>query len=96
MATTRTTRDLLDDILHALDAQEQTMITVSIESRRYGKAFTVIEGLEHRNDVKDILKALKQGLATGGSAKAGRIELQGDHRRRAIAILAEHGLLVVS
>ena len=67
---------------------------MSVESRRYGNAVTVIDGLDGRTATKDILRALKQGLATGGSAKEGRIELQGDHRRRAVAILAEHGITV--
>lgn len=87
-------RNPLDDILRELDAQEETRVTVTIESRRYGKAVTVIEGLEGRSDAADLLRALKQGLATGGSAKEGRIELQGHHRRRAMAILANHGLNV--
>ena len=91
--TTKTTADVLDDILRALDSEDAT-VTISVESRRYGKAVTVIEGLDGRTDVTDLLKALKRGLATGGAAKDGRIELQGDHRRRAAAILAEHGLTI--
>ena len=87
-------RNPLDDILRELDAQEETRVTVTIESRRYGKAVTVIEGLEGRSDAEDLLRALKRGLATGGSSKDGRIELQGDHRRRAVGILASHGVLV--
>lgn len=94
MATNHPTHDPLDDILRQLDAQVDTTVTVSVESRRYGKAVTVIEGLDGRTDTKDLLRALKQGLATGGAAKDGRIELQGDHRQRAIAILAEHGITV--
>ena len=93
--TTKTTRDVLDDILRTLDA-EDAIVTISVESRRYGKAVTVIDGLEGRTDVLDLLKALKRGLATGGSAKGGRIELQGDHRRRAADILAEQGLTVAT
>lgn len=84
----------LDDVLRELDAHDEATATVKTESRRYGKAVTVIEGLDGRRDLQDLLKDLKQRLATGGAAKDGRIELQGDHRRRAPAILAEHGILV--
>jgi translation initiation factor 1 len=84
----------LDDILRELDARDETLATVATESRRYGKAVTVIGGLHGRRDLQDLLKDLKQRLATGGAAKDGRIELQGDHRRRATAILAAHGIQV--
>lgn len=53
---------------------------------------TIVDGLGGRTDLSDILKALKQQLATGGSAKDGVIELQGDHRKRATAILASRGI----
>ena len=92
--TATSPRSAFDDVLRALDAQEHTTVTVSVESRRYGKPVTVIDGLGDRTDTKDILRALRQGLATGGSAREGRVELQGDHRRRAVAILAEHGIAV--
>jgi translation initiation factor 1 len=89
---TTTPSNPLDDLLRDLDAQEEATAVVSTESRRYGKAVTVIEGLDDRRDLHDLLKDLKQSLATGGAAKDGRIELQGDHRRRVLAILAEHGI----
>lgn len=92
--TTPSIRNPLDDVLRELDAQEETRVTVTIESRRYGKAVTVIEGLEGRRDIEDLLRALKQGLAAGGSARDGRIEMQGDHRRRAVGILASQGVAV--
>jgi translation initiation factor 1 len=91
---TTTAPNPLDGILRELDAHEDASATVTTESRRYGKYVTVIEGLEGRRDLQDLLKDLKQRLATGGAAKAGRIELQGDHRRRAIAILNAHGVQV--
>lgn len=67
--TTIDSANPLDDILRDLDAHEQPAATVVIESRRYGKAVTVIEGLDDRGDVQDLLKALKHGLATGGAIK---------------------------
>ena len=91
-ATDPKIRNPLDEILRELDAHEATKVTVAVESRRYGKAVTVIEGLEARSDAPELLKALKQRLATGGAVKDGRIELQGDHRRRSIEILAIYGI----
>lgn len=92
MATTPS--DPHDDLLRDLDARRGATARVTTETRRYGKAVTVIEGLDDRSHVHGLLKDLKQRLATGGSAKEGRIELQGDHRRRAMAILASHGIRV--
>lgn len=90
------TRSTLDDILRDLDAQEEAAAKVTVESRRYGRAVTVVEGLEGRGDLQELLRDLKQRLATGGWAKDGRIELQGDHRRRAVAILVAHGIRVTA
>lgn len=81
-----------DDILRELDAEAGAKVHVLVESRRYGKVVTIVDGLEGRTDLAGILRALKQQLATGGSAKNGVIELQGDHRTRAAAILASRGI----
>lgn len=83
-----------DDVLRQLDSDASAKVHVLVESRRYGKAVTIVDGLEGRTDLPDILKALKQHLATGGSAKNGVIELQGDHRRRATALLTARGIEV--
>jgi translation initiation factor 1 len=41
--------------------------------------------------LKKLAKELKSKLATGGTVKNGRIELQGDHRERVKELLAEMG-----
>ena len=53
-------------------AREQQSVRISIDSRRYGKTVTVLDG-------------------TGGTCKDGRIELQGDHKKKVKAVLEEMG-----
>ncbi len=69
-------------------------LTVSMETRRYGKAMTVITGFEDDKLAEKTAKELKRALATGGSAKQGRVELQGDHADRVREHLEEKGYLV--
>lgn len=60
---------------------------------RKGKSMTVIEGLSvNPQHLADIAKRLKQNLGTGGTAKQGRIEIQGDFRQKVAALLAEMGI----
>ena len=59
---------------------------------RKGKSMTVIEGLSvNPQHLSDIAKQLKQHLGTGGTAKKGRIEIQGDHRKKVVEKLLELG-----
>ncbi|RME31730.1 translation initiation factor [Candidatus Woesearchaeota archaeon] len=63
-------------------AQEGQRITVALESRKFGKKYTVIRGInEHDVDTKDLAKKLKSRLACGGTGRNGVVELQGDHLR---------------
>ena len=65
-------------------AKEGQEITVKIEKRKFGKAYTVITGFnETEVNVKDIAKKLKNKFACGGTGKDGAVELQGDHMRNA-------------
>ena len=57
-------------------------IQISTDKKRYGKIVTIGSGFENNVDVKKIAKALKNGLACGGTAKDGIIELQGDHTKK--------------
>ena len=64
-------------------AKETQKIKVKTEKRRFGKLMTVIEGINSKEiDVKEITKKLKSKFACGGTAKGGKIELQGDHKSR--------------
>jgi translation initiation factor 1 len=61
--------------------KEETRIVVRLETRRFSKTTTMIEGLDPKiNDIHAMTKELKSRLACGGTAKDGFILLQGDHR----------------
>ncbi|WP_251950541.1 stress response translation initiation inhibitor YciH [Thermococcus argininiproducens] len=72
--------------------KEQQRIRIYIEKARYGKLKTIIEGIDEKEfNLDEIAKKLKAKLACGGTAKNGRIELQGDHREKVKRLLAELG-----
>lgn len=61
-------------------AKENQEIKISIVKKKFGKKNTVVEGIDTKQiDLKDLGKKLKNLLACGGTAKGGKIELQGDH-----------------
>jgi len=64
-------------------------VHLSLETKgRRGKAVTLISGLQHNPaTMKDIARKLKEHCGTGGTVKERTIELQGDQRERAKAIL---------
>ncbi|MBR9682965.1 translation initiation factor [Candidatus Woesearchaeota archaeon] len=72
-------------------AREQQKIEVKIEKRKFGKKYTVIRGIGKEANLNDIAKKLKTKFACGGTAKLGRIELQGDHKNRIKPFLVELG-----
>ena len=63
-------------------AKECQQITVRIVKKKFGKKYTIVVGInEHEIDLKDLAKSLKSKFACGGTAKAGVVELQGDHTK---------------
>lgn len=75
-------------------AKESQKITVVLDKKKFGKTYTVINGInEHEVDIKDVAKKLKNKFACGGTAKEGMIELQGDHRRNAKEELVKLGFV---
>jgi translation initiation factor 1 len=61
--------------------KDSNQIIVRLETRRFKKKGTMIEGLDPKlNDLDSVLKELKSKYACGGTAKDGYIFLQGDHR----------------
>ena len=74
-----------------LAREEQTSIRVYIEKRKWGREVTVIAGLSKDIDLKSITKRLKKKLATGGTTKDGRIELQGNFLHLVASILVDEG-----
>ena len=69
----------IDDIVRELD-REDTNVVISKEIKKFNKPTTVVRGLERRKDVQLIARELKIKLGTGGTYKAGKLILQGDHR----------------
>ncbi len=72
-------------------AREQQKITVKTEKRKFGKKYTIVNGIKKEVNIDDILKKLKSKFACGGTAKAGQIELQGDHKSRIKPVLVNLG-----
>ena len=73
-------------------AREQQTVRISVDSRRYGKMVTVIDGIDENDiDIADLAKQLKNKCAAGGTYKDGRIELQGDHKKKVKLVLEEMG-----
>ncbi|CAA9478823.1 MAG: Translation initiation factor SUI1-related protein [uncultured Solirubrobacteraceae bacterium] len=63
---------------------------------RRGKAVTTISDVPLGDDgLRELAGRLKKRCGVGGSAKDGRIELQGDHRDTVVALLRADGYDVV-
>jgi len=76
-------------------AKEQQKIRILTDTRRYGKVVTVVDGIDSTDiDLDDLARKLKTRCAAGGTAKDGRIELQGEHRRKVKEVLEEMGFSV--
>ncbi len=63
-------------------AKESQRIEIYLEKRKFNKFATIINGIDSK-EIKliDVAKMLKNDLATGGTAKDGKIELLGNHIR---------------
>ena len=73
-------------------AKESQKITVKLVKKKFNKVSTIIEGIDEKEiNLKDLAKRLKSQFACGGTAKEGRIELQGDHKQKVKEILIQSG-----
>lgn len=76
-------------------AREQQLITISSQKRRYGKVVTIVEGVNENDiNIEDLARTLKTKCAAGGTVKEGRIELQGEHRKKVEQVMKEIGFQV--
>lgn len=74
-------------------SREQQRVRVKLESRKWGRIMTVIEGLDgSKKDLTDIASKLKAACACGGGLKNGVILLQGDHREKVREVLISLGV----
>jgi translation initiation factor 1 len=81
----------LPDELWETITKETQQIVVRTERRRWGKYVTIVEGFDKSVDGKKLAKQLKQKLACGGTFKQGRVELQGNHKKKVGALLVAIG-----
>ena len=72
-------------------AKGEQKIKIATEKRRYGKITTLVFGFDKTIDLKATAKALKEGLACGGTIRNQTIELQGNHRKQVRTILVKIG-----
>lgn len=76
-------------------AKETQQVKVYTDKRRYGKTVTIVEGIDGVDiDMHELARKLKTKCASGGTVKDGRIELQGDHKKKVQDSLEELGFKV--
>lgn len=73
-------------------SMEQQVVKVRLETRKWNKPATVIQGVDAKSvDLQDLAAKLKTVCACGGTAKDNLIMLQGDHRDKVKKILVGFG-----
>jgi translation initiation factor 1 len=68
--------------------KEQQRIRVRLETRKWGKAVTIVDGI---TELSRLAQKLKSFCACGGTAKNEEIILQGDHRDKVRTYLIRQG-----
>jgi translation initiation factor 1 len=72
--------------------KEQQRIRIRLETRKFGRPSTIIDGIDDRNsNLANVAQKLKSHCACGGTSKNGLIMLQGDHRDKVRDYLIEIG-----
>jgi translation initiation factor 1 len=60
---------------------------------RGGKVVSVVENLPgHPAAIEEVARTLKARCGAGGAVRGRTVEIQGDHRDRIVAVLAERGI----
>jgi len=76
-------------------SKEQQRIRIRLESRKWGKKYTIIDGIDSKElKLNKLAATLKSKCACGGSAKNEQILLQGDHRAVVKGVLIDMGFPV--
>lgn len=77
------------------EPSKQTIRVAIDKKRRAGKTVTLVTGFQHTAESLAVLaQTLKKKCGTGGTAKDGEIEIQGDHLARVRAELEKLGYRV--
>jgi translation initiation factor 1 len=71
--------------------KEQQRIRIRLETRKFGRPTTIIDGMDDNSNLASIAQKLKGFCACGGTSKNGQIMLQGDHRERVREYLIKTG-----
>jgi len=71
--------------------KEQQRIRIRLETRKFGRPTTIIDGIDDNSNLASIAQKLKSFCACGGTSKNGQIMLQGDHRERVREYLVKIG-----
>jgi translation initiation factor 1 len=73
-------------------SKEQQRIRIRLETRKWGKKYTVIDGIDSKEmKLNKLATTLKHKCACGGTAKNEQILLMGDHREVVKEILVGLG-----
>ncbi|MEM2335267.1 MAG: translation initiation factor [Candidatus Bathyarchaeia archaeon] len=73
-------------------SKEQQKIKIRLETRKFKRTITLIEGLNSKEvDLGRLAQKMKSFCACGGTAKNGQIMLQGDQREKAYQFLIQIG-----
>ena len=73
-----------------LEKETTKQLRVFATKKRFNKLVTIVEGLDE-DEINKVRKELKNKLACGGTAKGGRIILQGNHVEKTVDYLANIG-----
>jgi translation initiation factor 1 len=73
-------------------SKEQQRIRIRLETRKWGKKYTVIDGIDSKDvQLGKLASELKTRCACGGTAKNEQILLMGDHREVVYGTLVRMG-----
>ena len=84
----------LDDATDVEPAKQQIRVAID-KKRRAGKTVTVASGFQHTAEsLAKVAQTLKKKCGSGGTAKDGEIEIQGDHLAKVAEELRKLGYRV--
>jgi translation initiation factor 1 len=73
-------------------SKEQQRIWIRLETRKWGKKWTVIDGIDSKTvSLSKLATQLKNKCACGGTAKNEQVLLMGDHRNEVYRTLVKLG-----
>ena len=83
------------DVAEDVEPGRQTIRVAVDRKRRAGKTVTVASGFQHTPEtLAAVAQTLKKKCGSGGTAKEGEVEIQGDHVARIVEELKKLGYRV--